>query len=109
MGKSRRRFSREFKLQVLRELDSGKSVAELCREHNVTRFLVARWRREYEESPGLAFSGNGNTCKDAARVAELEKLVGRLYAENDFLKRALANLKQRDAEERGRSGGRNIR
>lgn len=101
MGKlERRRFSREFKLQVLRELESGKGVAQLCREHNLTRFLISKWRREYDENPDMAFAGNGKVCKDAARIEELEKLVGRLCAENDFLKRALANLKKRASEER---------
>ena len=109
MGKCRRRFSREFKLQVLQELESGKDMAELCREHNLTRFLVARWRREYEESPGLAFSGNGNPSTDASKIAELEKIVGQLYVENDFLKRALANLKQKEVEERSRYERRNTR
>ena len=103
MGKvERRRFSREFKLGVLRELESGKSVAEVCREHDLTRFLVARWRREREENPGNAFAGNGNACKDEARTRELERLVGQLYAENDFLKRALANMKTRAEEDRRR-------
>ncbi len=100
MGKLvRRRFSREFKLQVLRELDGGKSVAQLCREYDLTRFLISKWRREYEENPDQAFAGNGKTCKDEARARELERLVGQLYAENDFLKRALANLKKRALEE----------
>jgi len=102
MGKmERRRFSREFKLRVLRELESGKSMVEVCREHDLTRFLVSRWRREHEEDPGNAFAGNGKTCKDEARVRELERLVGQLYAENDFLKRALANMKKRAEEDRG--------
>ena len=105
MGKmERRRFSREFKLRVLRELEGGRSVAEVCREHDLTRFLVSRWRREHDENPG-AFAGNGNTCKDEARTRELERLVGQLYVENDFLKRALANMKKRAAEEgRGKGG-----
>jgi transposase len=101
MGKVRKRYSREFKVQVLRELASGKSLAQLCREHGISRFLVSRWRREYEENPGGAFAGNGNVCKDAARVAELERLVGELYAENRFLKQALDALKQREAGRRG--------
>lgn len=96
----RRRFSREFKLQVLRELDGGKTVAQLCREYDLTRFLVSKWRREYEENPDGAFPGKGKTSKDEARIEELERLVGRLCAENDFLKRALANLKKRASEEK---------
>lgn len=95
MGKVRKKYSREFKLEVLRELEC-KGLAEVCREHGVSRFLVARWRREYEENPGRAFAGNGNVCKDAARVAELERLVGELYAENRFLKQALDMLKQKN-------------
>jgi transposase len=102
MGKVRRRYSREFKIQVLRELDSGKSLAQICREHNVSRFLVARWRREYGENPEGAFAGNGKACRDADQLKEMERLVGRLYAENDFLKRALASLKEREAERRDR-------
>ncbi len=104
MGKlERRRFSREFKLRVLEELEGGKSMAQVCREHDLTRFLVSRWRREYDENPGSAFAGNGKTCKDEARAKELERLLGQLYAENDFLKRALANLKKKASEEgRGR-------
>ncbi len=105
MGKmERRRFSREFKLQVLGELEGGKSVAEVCREHDLTRFLVSRWRREHEGDPGGAFQGKGK-CKagvDENRTRELERLVGQLYAENDFLKRVLANMKKRAEEDRGR-------
>jgi transposase len=100
MGKlERRRFSREFKLRILRELEGGKSMAEVCREHDLTRFLVSRWRREREENPGNAFAGNGKTCKDEARTRELERLVGQLYAENDFLIRVLTNMKKRAAED----------
>ncbi|BAI60281.1 putative transposase orfA for insertion sequence element [Methanocella paludicola SANAE] len=101
MGRvERRRFSREFKLQVLRELKGGKSVAEVCREYDLTRFLVARWKREHEENPD-AFQGKGKARVDENRTRELERLVGQLYAENDFLKRALANMKKRE-EDRGR-------
>ncbi len=102
----RRRFSKEFKLRVLGELDGGKSMAEVCREYDLTRFLVSRWRREYDENPDRAFAGNGKTCKDEARIRELERLLGQMCAENDFLKRALANLKKKESEERERLGRR---
>jgi len=36
----KKKFSREFKLQVLRELDSGKSMAQVCREFDVYQNLV---------------------------------------------------------------------
>ena len=36
----RRQFTREFKLQVLQEADSGKSISQLAREHQVHPTLI---------------------------------------------------------------------
>jgi len=35
--KSRRIFSREFKLEVLQELESGKRIVEICRQNNISK------------------------------------------------------------------------
>ena len=99
MGKTRRRFTRDFKISILRELDAGKNIAQLSRENNLHPTLISRWRREYEKNPDDAFSGNGNTYKEEARIAQLERLVGQLYAENNFLKKALTVLEKRAVEE----------
>ncbi len=48
----------------------------------------------------VAFSGNGN---EAAKNQELERLVGKLYAENEFLKKALAILEKRILENKEKS------
>ncbi len=37
--------------------------------------------------------------KEQARMAELERLVGQLYAENEFLKKALTILEGKNKEE----------
>ena len=34
-NKTRRQFSREFKLQVIREIEAGKTVAQAAREHQL--------------------------------------------------------------------------
>jgi len=98
MGKIRRRYTREFKLSVIRELESGITVSELARKHNIHPALPRRWMKEYYEDPANSFSGNGNTYKLEARNAELERLVGQLYAENDFLKKAITNLEKFNEE-----------
>jgi len=100
MGKIRRRYTREFKLSVIRELESGITVSELARKHNIHPALPRRWMKEYYEDPANSFSGNGNTYKLEARNAELERLVGQLYAENDFLKKAITNLEKFNEEEK---------
>ena len=70
--------------RVIRELESGKKLGQLSRENNIHPNMISRWKLEYDKDPGSAFKGNGNTYKDAARNEELERLVGKLYAENDF-------------------------
>lgn len=54
----------------------------------------------YEKYPDTAFSGKGNLYKEDAKIAELERLVGKLYAENDFLKKVLGTLEKRAKEAR---------
>lgn len=92
MALKRRRFTREFKLQVLREIEAGKSIAQAAREHELHPNLITRWRSLHAEYAQQAFAGNGNHYKQEARIAELERLVGRLTLENDFLKKALSLL-----------------
>lgn len=101
MGKTRKSYTREFKISILRELDVGKNLAQLSRENNLHPSLISRWRREYDENPNSAFSGKGKTYKETARIQELERLVGQLYAENNFLKKALTILEKRKVEMTG--------
>jgi transposase len=92
MALKRRRFARDFKLQVLREIGAGKSIAQAAREHELHPNLITRWRTLHAEYASQAFAGNGNHYKQEARIAELERMVGRLTLENDFLKKALSLL-----------------
>ncbi len=72
MGKIRRRHTREFKISLIRELESGKNLAQLSRENNIHPNMISRWRLDYQKNPENAFSGNGNTYKEAAKYQELE-------------------------------------
>jgi transposase len=100
MKRNRRTFSKEFKISVLREIESGTKQAEVCRKYDLHPVLVNQWRKVYEKYPDTAFKGKGNLYKEDARIAELERLVGKLYAENAFLKKALSILEKRTMEER---------
>jgi transposase-like protein len=95
-----RSFTREFKLDVVRQVTSGaKRPAQVCREHQLGESLLARWRREYEERGEAAFtprSLDGNASSEQ-RVAELERLCGQLALENAALKKALQHLQVRQA------------
>ena len=93
--RTRRQFSKELKLQVLREIEAGKSVAQAAREHQVHPNCIANWRTQRAKYGSEAFAGNGNAYTHEAKVAELERLVGQYAAENALLKRALNSLENR--------------
>jgi transposase len=94
MVMKRRRFSREFKINVIREIEQGSKQAEVCRKYNLHPVMLNRWRKEYQQYPDTAFRGEGNQYKEEAKIAELERLVGKLYAENEFLKKVLSSLEK---------------
>lgn len=101
MGLSRRKFTREFKVAAVRRLEMGLRLAEVARGCEVNPSVLQRWRREFREEPGKAFSGLGRRRAEESRVAELERKVGQQAMEMDFLKRAL----QRAEELRQLRGG----
>ena len=88
MALKRRHFTREFKLQVVREVQAGKPVAQAAREHQLHPNLIATWRQAHLRYAERAFAGNGNHYRDEGRIAELQRLIGELTAENDLLKKA---------------------
>jgi len=79
-------YTREFKLAILAQVNNGVPVAQVVRENGLHPQLVFRWKNEYLQDPEKAFAGPGNPYKDQAKIAELERMVGRLYSENEFLK-----------------------
>ncbi len=97
MSKARKKFSREFKLKVVEAYESGVSAVELGRQFEIHPNVIYSWTREYRRDPANAFRSpegqNESSQADDKRVAELERLVGRLALENDFLKKALMTAK----------------
>jgi transposase len=96
-------YTKEFKLAILAQVNSGIPVAQVARENGLHPQLVFRWKNEYLEDPEKAFAGPGNPYRDQAKIAELERMVGRLYSETEFLKKTLETLKTRAEEARRRS------
>ena len=92
MSLKKREFTKEFKLQVVHEVDAGKPQAQVARQHQVNPNTIAKWRKLYKKHKDKAFAGHGKAYTDEARVAELERMVGRLTMECDLLKKALHKL-----------------
>ena len=94
MKLSRRKFSAEFKLRAVRQIEAGASIAAVARRHEIHPTLLSKWRRQLRRDPDRAFQGNGRRPDEEARLAELERMVGRLTMENALLKKALARLEE---------------
>jgi transposase len=93
VAKTRRIFSREFKLDAIEQIESGKSLARVARELEVHENVLRRWKQEIQQYPSKAFSGHGN-IRSTNREAELERKIGQMTLENDFLKKALQRVEE---------------
>jgi len=93
----RRTFTPNFKLDAVLDMVRGeKTVAQICRERDITESLLYKWRDAFfERAPNLfadqRSSGNGSDPQ-AERIAELERMVGRLTMEIEVLKKARSLL-----------------
>jgi transposase len=84
-----RRHSIEFKRQVVAEYLAGESAHVLGRRHDLSRNLIRIW----VEKAGAGQLDQDQEAADLlgayeARIAALERLVGRQTLEIEFLKRA---------------------
>jgi transposase len=96
----KRMHSREFKLELVRQIATGqKRPAQACREYGLADSVLSRWRKEYQERGEAAF---GPTKEEGAtsqeqRILELEQFCGQLALENQVLKKTLQRLQSRSA------------
>ena len=89
--KKRRKFNREFKIEAIRPIINGqKSMAQVCRELNIKRSVLQRWKQQYELGPEQAFPGSGNLTAQQAELAQVKRENRRLKLENEILKKAQA-------------------
>ncbi len=74
MSLKRRQFTKEFKLQIIREIEAGKSQSEATREYQLSPNTIVKWRKQHRQYKDRAFAGNGRAYTEQARVAELERM-----------------------------------
>lgn len=98
MDLARAVYSRDLKIATMRALDAGSTTGEIARKYQLSPKLLERWRGEWRAKGESAFPGIGRRADppaldDARRIAELERKIGQLTMENDFLKKALQHFK----------------
>jgi len=98
MDLARRVYSRDLKIAAMREIDGGRPIGEVARHLELSPHLLERWRSEWRARGELAFPGIGRrgvtpAMTELQRIAELERKIGQLTMENDFLKKALEHFR----------------
>jgi transposase len=98
MDLARRVYSRDLKMAAMREIDHGRTITEVARQLELSPKLLERWRGEWAARGEMAFPGIGRRgmatgLSELKRIAELERKIGQLTMENDFLKKAVQHFR----------------
>jgi transposase-like protein len=85
----RRTFTPEFKAQVILEILSGaKSMPAACREYQIHSQVINRWKSQFLTQASIVFEKNSSHQNERQqRIAELERMVGRLTMELETVKK----------------------
>ena len=87
MGKIKRKFDVQFKIQVCQAIEAGThTVAGICRDHQLQRQVVEGWLQKYTDGTLQVKSGN----RQSELERENEKLkakIGELTMHIDLLKK----------------------
>lgn len=85
MSKTGKRYTEEFKQQIIDLHQAGSSVSYLSREYGVTSVTIYKWIKEF--APVKVSDQEEITAKD---YEKLKKRLAELEMENDILKKATA-------------------
>lgn len=88
----RRHFSDSFKIQKVRELETGKTkISEICKQYQVSGTNVYRWLNKFgsmkNKKEKLIVETDSDTKQLLAlkkKVAELERIIGQKQIQIDF-------------------------
>ena len=85
---TRRRFTREFKLEAVRQvLRDDRTQRQVAEELGLNANLLGRWVKQHRSDPSQSFPGNGNLKVRDKEIEDLRRQVARLKGELSFLKK----------------------
>ena len=95
MGGTRRRFTREFKLEAVRLVNEGnESVTAVAERLGIRPDMLRNWKRQVAGLPRAQqsniFVGQGKAMGAEEELKRLRREVEQLQQERDFLKKAAA-------------------
>ena len=103
MSRTRRTFTREFKLNAVDLSYTRGNIVELANELKIRPELLYRWRSEFASCEGASFPGNGNKkqTEEQKEIARLQKELADIKMERDILKKAVGIFSKSDGKYTG--------
>ena len=96
MKKPRKQYTREFKMEAVRLLEtSGRSARQLERELGIGTGNLWRWKRDFAADGEDAFPGHGRLTPEQEELRRLKRENEILRQERDILKKAIAIFSER--------------
>ena len=92
-----RKHSSHFKFKVALEgLKEEKTQSQVCQEYQIHSSVLQRWKKELKEKGYESFEKSNPSLKRKEKaleeeISDLQKKVGELLMERDFLKKVLSN------------------
>lgn len=91
MGRIRRNFTKEFKVEAVRLItEGGQSISKVARDLGIRDTMLGRWKKDWEQDAAVAFPGKGHLKPEEAELRHLRRENERLRMERDILKKAAA-------------------
>ena len=85
---ARRSFTAEYKAKVVLELISGaKSLSQASREYDIKDTVLSRWKQEFLAKAAQVFEQPKEVQEKEVKIAELERMVGRLTMQLELQKK----------------------
>lgn len=82
-----RTYKPQLKAQVvLQVLTGAKSAAQICRDLQINENLLSRWKQQFLTHASLIFERESASSEKESRIADLERMVGRLTLELEVKK-----------------------
>ncbi len=92
---NRRKYTAEFKAKVVLDIiANGKSISAASREYKIKDSVLSRWKAEFIERSASVFRQDGQQQDGRdERIAELERMVGKMAMELEASKKVSSILK----------------
>jgi len=100
MGRTQRAYSTEYKLGVVQEYLRGEGGKDsIAHRHKISPSLVTIWVDKYQQGELTEDMERKERIREyEAKIAALERKVGQLTMEVDFLKKYHEDLRKKDAK-----------